>query len=127
MTVPDFIDTFVEFCYLLANVVVCALAAMAYQGTRKRCLLLIALSAGIGAVLSIAPRLRADTPSWTFWVCYTTGSICDILLWVSGAYLLFRDYAGLLAHPAQPGAAPNVGPAASLGNSGVTEGPPSVS
>jgi len=30
-------------------------------------------------------------------------------------------------HPAQPCAAPNGGPATQLGNSGVTEGPPSVS
>lgn len=30
-------------------------------------------------------------------------------------------------NPAQPGAAPNGGPATPLGNSGVTEGPPSVS
>ena len=123
MTLPDFIDRFVEFAMFVANVLVGALATKAYQDTRKRCLLLIAVSAGIGAVLTAAPWIREDRSSWTYWGFYTVATICDLSLWVAGAWLLFRDYATLIAHRS---AAPNGGPATPVANSGVTEGPPSV-
>ena len=126
MTIPDYIDRFVEFAFFLANVLVCSLAVTTYQATRKRCLLFIAISAGIATLLAVVPWIREDKPSWTFWGFYTVASICDLTLWVVGVRILFRDYAHLLTPLAQPGAAPNGGPATQLGKSDVTEGPPSV-
>jgi hypothetical protein len=127
MTIPDYIDRFVEFALFLANLLVCSLAVTTYQATRKRCLLFIAISAGIATLLAVVPWIREDKPSWTFWGFYTAASLCDLTLWVVGVRILFRDYANLLAPLAQPSAAPNGGPTTPVDNSRVTEGPPSVS
>lgn len=102
MSIPDFIDTLVSFGGFLANALVCALAVNAYRDTRKRCLLLIAVSAGIGAALAVVPWIRQPSPSWAFWGFHTVATICDLGLWVVGAWLLFRDYAGLVMRFAQP-------------------------
>lgn len=105
MTLPDFIDRFVEFAGFLANVLVFGLTVTTYQRTRRRCLLLIGISAGIGAVLVAALWIRPDVPSWTFWGFWTVATITDLALWVIGIGLLVREYDDLvvrIAHPDGP-------------------------
>jgi hypothetical protein len=50
----------------------------------------------------------------------------SILLWFACVFLLFR-FVKAVTRIVEPGTAPNGGPATQLGNSDVTEGPPSVS
>jgi hypothetical protein len=50
-------------------------------------------------------------------------ALAALLLWAGAVIWVFVHSVGV----AQPGASPNGGPARALGNSGVTEGPPSVS
>lgn len=127
MTLPDFIDRFVEFAGFLANILVLGLTASAYHRTGRRSLLLIAISAGIAAVLVAAPWIRPDVPSWGFWGFWIVATLSDLTLWAIGIRLVVKEYDDLAARSAQPSASPNGGPDTQLGNSGVTEGPPSVS
>jgi hypothetical protein len=127
MSIPDMVDRFVEFSYFLANILVFGLALVAYQNSRKRSLLMIAVSSAIAAVLAVAPWIRADEPSWAFWFLHTLATICDLSLYVVGFWLLCRDYVTVLSKTAPPSTSPNGGPATPVGDSEVTEGPPSVS
>ena len=121
MTLPDFIDRFVEFAGLLANALVLVLTATAYQRTGRRSLLLISISAGIGAALVAAPWIRPDVASWGFWGFWTVATLSDLSLWVIGVRLLIKDYDDMMIRIAQA-AAPNGGSAEPLGNSGVGGG-----
>jgi hypothetical protein len=49
------------------------------------------------------------------------------VLWFSPGFIIWSVFLFGEGRPAQPGASPNGGPATPLGNSGVAEGPPSVS
>jgi cytochrome bd-type quinol oxidase subunit 2 len=53
--------------------------------------------------------------------------IISLVAGLAGAWVCARVLRRDLQRGAQPGASPNGGPATRLGNSGVTEGPPSVS
>ena len=92
MTLPDFIDRFVEFAGFLANMIVLGLTAAEYRRTRRRSLLLIAISAGIGAVLVAAPWIRPDVPSWGFWGFWIVATLADLTLWVIGIRLVIKEY-----------------------------------
>jgi hypothetical protein len=127
MSIPDIVDRFVEFSYFLSNILVFGFATVAYQKSRKRGFLMIAVSAAIAAVLAVASSMRADKPSWAFWSFHTVATICDLYLYVVGFWLLSRDYLALPTRSAQPDAAPNGGQVAPSANSDVTGGPPSVS
>ena len=93
----DLVDRFVELSWFAANVLVAVSAAYTYKGTHKRSLLLIAISASIGAFLIAVPWFREDKASWTYWGFYTVARLCDLWLWVVGAWFLFRDYSALIA------------------------------
>jgi hypothetical protein len=112
MSVPDMIDRFVEFSYILANILVFTFSMFAYQAARKRSLLMIAVSSAIATVLLIMPWIRADEPSWAFWCFHTLATICDLCLYIVGFYLLCGDYVALLSKTPEPeGAEPNGRPA----------------
>ena len=98
-TIADFIDRFVEFAFILSNLIVCIMASTAYQVSQKRSLLLIAVSAGIGAILAVAPWIRADEPSWLFWGFYSLGTISSLTLWVIGLRFLIRDFLQPVVQP----------------------------
>jgi len=127
MTTLDMIDRLTVFTPVLANLLVFGLATTAYQTTRKRSLLFIAICCAIEAVFAIGRWVLDDTASWLRWGAYTLAMNVSSGLWLVGCWLLFRDYVRLLGSRAQPGASPNGGPATLGGNSGVIGGPPSVS
>jgi hypothetical protein len=127
MTTLDFIDRFTNFTGFLANVLVCAFAAMAYQNTRKRSLLFIAIACGIGAIFFIAPLIREDKPSLFYWWVYTVAMNVGSGLWIVGFWLLFRNYEELIKRSTQPSASTSVDLTAPVDNSNTTNRPPSVS
>jgi hypothetical protein len=55
------------------------------------------------------------------------GILRDALLKKNGDTIHFWSWTAEMRDKGEPGAAPNDGPASQLGNSGVSEGPPSVS
>ena len=71
----------------------------------------------------VLPRIR-DAGMNAWWLAVAFIPIPNIVL---GILLLFRAPAFLADGSPNEGTAPNGGPATALGNSGVTEGPPSVS
>ncbi|MBN9694112.1 MAG: hypothetical protein J0M24_28055 [Verrucomicrobia bacterium] len=127
MSIPHIIDRFVEFSFVLANILVFKFAIVGYQNTKKRSLLMIAISSAIATILHVAPWIRADEPSLSFWSFYTVATMCDLSLYVAGFWLLTKDYVSSLTVAAQLGAAPNSGLAPSVHNPNDSGGPPSVS
>lgn len=76
-----------------------------------------------GLFFIVLPRIRdAGMSGW--WLLVTFVPVADI---VFGIILLFRAPALLTHQSPNEGTAPNGGPVTALGNSVVTEGPPSVS
>jgi len=127
MTPLDLIDRFTEYAGpVLAELLVLGIAITAYQRTRRRSLLLIAISCVTTAVFTIGRFVLDDKASWFWWGLYTVAVNASSVLWVVGSWLLFRHYMRLAPADAQPGASPNCGPAEQVGGSGVAEGPPSV-
>lgn len=103
----------------LANLAVCAVATKYYLDNRKRCLALIALSAGIGALFFLSVEFAGALGNFVLY-------LADLALWVVGCFTLLREYGGLVRSAAHPGTPPNGGPAVPFGDSGVGQGPPSV-
>ena len=101
---PELIDRFVVFSIFLGNAFVFVLTLTTYQSTGRRCLLLIALSAGIGGILAIVPRIPGITPSWTFWGFWSVATLVDFALWLTGVRLLVREYGDLVTQIAKPSA-----------------------
>jgi len=126
MSGPDFFYRFVGFSGFLTEALVCVLSAVAYQATRKRALLLIAISAGMGAVVSVLPEL-ATTGGWGAWYLDMLLRVASAAIYLIGFWLLLRSYTDLVTGGAQRAASPNGGPPTAVGGSGVTGGPPSVS
>lgn len=101
MNFPALLDHFVVFAWFLANLLVLGFAAEAYQSTGKRSLLLIAVSAGLGAALMLLPWIaREARPSWSLWSFHKLATLADLAFWVAGIRLLVRDYVSLLARGA---------------------------
>ncbi len=125
MSFPEFVYRFVEFSGFLTEALVCVLAAVAYQATRSRAVLLIAISSGIGAVVSVLPEL-AGIGQWGLWYVDMFLRVASGALYLIGFWLLFQAYTGLVAGGAQP-AAPDGGPVARSPIPRPGEGPPSVS
>ncbi len=122
MILLDFIHHFVKFALFLGNALVFMLTLATYQRTGKRCLLLIAISAGIGGTLAVASWIRRDGPSWTFWGFWTVATLSDMTLWVIGIRLLVREYVNLVTRDAQPCALPNGGSEEPIENSSSPQG-----
>ena len=127
MTLPQFIYRFDEFASFLVNAMICVSAANLYHDTHKRCLLLISIGSGVGAVLIVLPEMRDGGSSWGAWYFEISLRIACSVVWLIGWWLLFRDYSDVIKGSAQPGAAPNCGNETPNGNSEVPKGPPSVS
>ncbi len=126
MSFPDFLYRFVGFSGFLTEALVCVLAAIAYQTTRKHALLLIAVSSGMGAVVSVLPELAA-TRGWAAWYLDMFLRVGSGALYLIGFWLLLRSYTKLVTGGAQGAVSPNGSPATAVGASGVTGGPKSVS
>src|SRR6266496_2214981 len=105
MSLPEFIYRFDGFASFLVNVIVCALAAKLYHDMRKRCLLLISIASGFGAVLLVLPEMQDGGSSWGAWYFEMALRIACSVVWLIGWWLLFQDYCGVIKGRAQPGAA----------------------
>jgi hypothetical protein len=127
MTPPDFTEKFVGFVWVFANLLVCAFASQLYQRTSRRSALLLAVAAALGAIHSLLPWIRPTSSSWGYWYLINFMNLVDAGLWLVGSWLLFREFGDLYRKFAQPNAAPNGGPAASVDKSNAPGGPPSVS
>lgn len=92
MTLDDFIPRLVSWLTFLSNAIVCAAAVQFYQHRARRSVLLIAISAGLGAVVSIVSWM-AQTSSSTFWHLIDLAGALDLALWTAGLWLLFREFA----------------------------------
>lgn len=125
MKFHDLLYRIVGFSGFLVSALICVLAAKAYQETHKRCLLLIAASAGLAVVVTVLPELGPG--GWGAWYFDMVMRVAGDALWLVGCWLLFEHYMELIARDAQGDARPNGGPAVGSGNSGVGGGPPSVS
>lgn len=125
MSFPDLLYRFVGFSGFLTEALVCVLAVVAYQATRQRPLLLIAVSSGMGAVVSVLPEIPA-AHGWGFWYFEMLVRVAACALYLVGVSLLFRSYTALVLGSAQRTAPPNAGTAEPPANSDVSSGPPSV-
>ncbi len=88
--------------------------------------MLIAIAAAIG-FLYILISWVAETQSQAFWNLMSAVNIGGALLSVVGMYLLLTEINQTDTGHAEPGAAPNGGPAAPVDNLNTSGGPPSVS
>ena len=102
------------------------LATKAYQNTRKRSLLLIAIAAALGGVITVVPELGTVASCWGYWYLEMAMRVAGDVLWLVGCWLLFQHYTDLIRRSAQD-APPNGGPATPVASPGVTGRPPSAS
>ena len=127
MTLPEFVSRSVAFAYVVANLLVFVFTATAYQDTRKRCFLILAISSGMGVILAIMPWIPVFWSSWTFWGLWNLASLADLILWVMGIRLLVNEYVKMATRIAQQRAALNVDSEKPVDNLDISNDPPSVS
>jgi hypothetical protein len=77
MTISELLVLVGRIVGFLANLAVCAVAAIYYFDNRKRCLALIALSAGIGALTYLSAEFAGALGMFVL-------SLADLALWVVG-------------------------------------------
>ena len=89
MSMDEFAPWFVNFALFLGNAIVCSAAVRSHLRRARRSVLLIAISSGLGAVMTLVS-----------WMCEVEISrlaslvaIIDVVLWTVGCCLLFRDLA----------------------------------
>lgn len=122
MTLPDFMERFQWFATFLFNAILCAFAAKAYQETRKRPLLLLAIAAAMGAGLTLLCWAEGDRSSSFLRYFSSVATMAPLGLGLVGCRLLFRDYADLLSRTTRPPVAGGGGPAAPVDNAEVARG-----
>jgi len=120
MRYPEILFLIERIVGFLVNLTVCGVALTYFLGTRKRCLCLISLSAGISAVLYLLPQFAGTLGRFAL-------DLASLLLWAIGFFMLLSERGGQALVHAQLDAPPNGGPTTRPASSGVTEGPPSVS
>jgi len=92
MTLEHFIPRLVDWLAFVTSAIVFAAAIQFYQQRARRSVLLIAISAGLNAVISIVSWM-AETSSNVFWTLIDLGSALTLVLWATGVCLLFRELA----------------------------------
>jgi hypothetical protein len=75
----------------ITNAIVCAAAIQFYQRRARRSVLLIAISAGVGALVSVVSWM-VEASSATFWALIELAAALDLVLWTIGICLLFREF-----------------------------------
>ena len=76
-----------------------------------------------GRPVMVQDHYRDLRVNWPAYLCFAAGAAP--VVWT--LFLVAHGTVAALRRKPQPGAAPNGGPTAPVGKSGVTEGPPSVS
>jgi glucose-6-phosphate-specific signal transduction histidine kinase len=75
----------------ITNAIVLAAAIQFYQRRASRSVLLIAVSAALGALVSVVSWM-AETSSPTFWALMDLAGALDLVMWSVGLCLLFREF-----------------------------------
>ena len=92
MTLEYVIPRLTGWLTFIANAVVLGAAIQFYQRRARRSVLLIAISAGLGALVSVVSWM-AETSSPTFWHLLDLAVALDLVLWTIGLCLLFQEFA----------------------------------
>jgi hypothetical protein len=114
------------FVSAVSSLIVLGITVESYRRRPRRSVMLIAIGAAVG-FLYVAVSWMAETTSPVFWSLLSVANIGAALLWIAGVYLLLAEIGRIDEARAEPGAAPNGGPAASVDSSSAPGGPPSVS
>lgn len=91
MTLDYIIPRLLGWLTFVANAVVLGAAIQFYQRRARRSVLLIAISAGLAALVAVVSWM-AETPSPTFWHLIDLAIALDLVLWTIGVFLLFREF-----------------------------------
>lgn len=108
----------------MSNLIVLGFTIEFYRRYRKRSVLLIAISAGIG-FLNIVISWMAKTESAIFWNVMSLTNILSALLWIIGLCLLLGDAARSALLATNSTAPPDDGSGSADGNSPRAKGPTS--
>jgi len=111
------------FVSAVSNLIVLGITIESYRRRPRRSIMLIAIGAA-AAFLYVALSWIAETTSPVFWGLVSLVNITAGLLWIAGLYLLLAEITRIEETGAEPGAAPNGGPAASVDDSNDAAGPP---
>ena len=90
MTTHDFLVWLADWLWVIANAVVCLASLRFYRRRAMRSVLLIAVSSGLGAVLSLTYSL-SETSSLVFWIVFGLLGIVDAALWTAAMCWLYRE------------------------------------
>lgn len=90
MTFEDFLFRFENFAACMGSLIVFGVATKFYLRRARRSVLLIAISAAIGAMLAIVGWV-SETSSTAFWNFISFCYIVDMTLWSIGCCLLLRE------------------------------------
>ena len=94
MTLDEFAPRLVGFIIFMANIVVCSAAARFYQKRSLRSVLLIAVSSGLAALVTVL-SWAVDEPTYSslgFWWLTNLITVADIVMWAIGSCWFFREY-----------------------------------
>jgi hypothetical protein len=114
------------FVSAVSNLIVLGITIESNRRRRRRSVMLIAIGAAV-AFLYLALSWILEATSAVFWSLLSLANTSAALLWIAGMYLLLAEISRIEGAGAEPGAAPNSGPAASVDNANAPGGPPSVS
>jgi hypothetical protein len=90
MTTHDFCLWLVDWLWIIANAVVCLASLRFYRQRAMRSVRLIAVSSGLGAVLSVTYSL-SEASSSVFWIVFGLLGIVDAALWTVAMCWLYRE------------------------------------
>ena len=76
----------------VTNVMVCVAGLQAYKKRAKKSILLIAVSAMIGAILAIVWRMPDETFSPNVWTMIELTGYLDLIVWCVGMCILLSEY-----------------------------------
>ena len=94
MTLEEFAPRLVGFTIFMANIVVCGVATRFYQKRAMRSVLLIAVSSGLAAMVTVLSWAveEATYSSSGFWWLTNLITVADIVMWAMGTCWFFREY-----------------------------------
>jgi len=90
MTTHDFLILLGDWLWVIANAVVCLASLRFYRRRAMRSVMLIAISSGLGAGLSLLYLLAESSPS-LLWIAFGLFGIVDVALWTTAMCWLYRE------------------------------------
>ena len=94
MTFDEFASRLSGMLTFLANLIVCVAAVNFYQRRPMRCVLLIAIACGLGALVAALPWMAGERvlASRVFGHLLNLIGTADLMMWAIGSCWLFREY-----------------------------------